>query len=85
MCKNQSFYSYRPSFLYPRLISILTSIVFNLSNSLLFCSSRPGRPPKRGPVGLSLSGTHMSHHQHMKKHRLDNGDYPYENGHLSGE
>lgn len=21
----------------------------------------------------------------MKKHRLDNGDYPYENGHLSGK
>lgn len=21
----------------------------------------------------------------MKKHRLDNGDYPYENGHMNGE
>ncbi|XP_059609485.1 dachshund homolog 2 [Phlebotomus argentipes] len=46
-------------------------------------SSRPGRPPKRGPVGLSLPATHMSHHPQLKKHRLDNGDYPYENGHLN--
>lgn len=21
----------------------------------------------------------------MKKHRMDNGDYPYENGHMNGE
>ncbi|GAB0100132.1 dachshund homolog 1 [Sergentomyia squamirostris] len=25
----------------------------------------------------------MSHHPQLKKHRLDNGDYPYENGHLN--
>lgn len=47
-------------------------------------SSRPGRPPKRGPVGL-LPASHLSHHPQMKKHRLDNGDYPYENGHMNGE
>ncbi|XP_044733485.1 dachshund homolog 1-like [Chrysoperla carnea] len=43
----------------------------------------PGRPPKRAPVGLSLAASHL-HHQQMKKHRLDNGDYPppYENGHM---
>ncbi|XP_037042870.1 dachshund homolog 2 isoform X2 [Bradysia coprophila] len=44
---------------------------------------RPGRPPKRGPVGLSLPASHLSHHPQLKKHRLDNGDYPYENGHLN--
>lgn len=49
-----------------------------------FYSSRPGRPPKRGPVGLLPAG-HLSHHPQMKKHRLDNGDYPYENGHMNGE
>lgn len=49
-----------------------------------FTSSRPGRPPKRGPVGL-LPSSHLSHHPQMKKHRLDNGDYPYENGHMNGE
>ncbi|XP_051156103.1 dachshund homolog 2 isoform X2 [Leptopilina boulardi] len=46
-------------------------------------SSRPGRPPKRASVGLSLTANHLAaagHHQ-MKKHRLDNGEY-YENGHL---
>jgi len=65
---------------------ILTSPIVNLSNSLLLCSSRPGRPPKRGPVGLSLPATtHLSHHPQLKKHRLDNGDYPYENGHLGGK
>ncbi|XP_075152620.1 dachshund family transcription factor isoform X2 [Haematobia irritans] len=46
-------------------------------------SSRPGRPPKRGPVGLSLPPTHLSQHPQLKKHRLDNGEYPYENGHIS--
>ncbi|XP_065356983.1 uncharacterized protein dac isoform X2 [Calliphora vicina] len=46
-------------------------------------SSRPGRPPKRGPVGLSLPPTHLSQHPQLKKHRLDNGDYPYENGHIT--
>lgn len=66
-------------------IYILTSPVVNLSNSLLLCSSRPGRPPKRGPVGLSLPASHLSHHPQLKKHRLDNGDYPYENGHLNGK
>ncbi|KAK9870158.1 hypothetical protein WA026_006247, partial [Henosepilachna vigintioctopunctata] len=44
--------------------------------------SRPGRPPKRAPVGLSLAASHLQHHQ-LKKQRLDNGDYPYENGHLN--
>lgn len=66
-------------------IYILTSPVVNLSNSLLLRSSRPGRPPKRGPVGLSLPASHLSHHPQLKKHRLDNGDYPYENGHLNGK
>ncbi|XP_038113499.1 dachshund homolog 2 isoform X9 [Culex quinquefasciatus] len=61
-------------------------------------SSRPGRPPKRGPVGLSMpASSHMSHHaaaaavaasqaaaaQQIKKHRLDNGEFVYENGHLN--
>lgn len=58
--------------------------VSNHSNSLLFCSSRPGRPPKRAPVGLSLAASHLQHQQ-LKKHRMDNGDYPYENGHMGGE
>lgn len=59
--------------------------IFGNSDSLLFCSSRPGRPPKRGPVGLSLPASHMAnHHPQLKKHRLD-ADYPYENGHMSGE
>ncbi|XP_049312825.1 uncharacterized protein LOC105233657 isoform X3 [Bactrocera dorsalis] len=44
---------------------------------------RPGRPPKRGPVGLSLPPTHLSQHPQLKKHRLDNGDYAYENGHIA--
>ncbi|CAH1168466.1 unnamed protein product [Phyllotreta striolata] len=44
-------------------------------------SSRPGRPPKRAPVGLSLAATHLQHQQ-LKKQRMDNGDYPYENGHM---
>ncbi|CAG9762860.1 unnamed protein product [Ceutorhynchus assimilis] len=44
-------------------------------------SSRPGRPPKRAPVGLSLAASHLQHQQ-MKKQRMDNGDYPYENGHM---
>lgn len=60
------------------------SRVFNHSNSLLFYSSRPGRPPKRAPVGLSLAASHLQQQQ-IKKHRLDNGDYPYENGHMGGE
>ncbi|XP_044748107.1 dachshund homolog 2 isoform X3 [Coccinella septempunctata] len=45
-------------------------------------TARPGRPPKRAPVGLSLAASHLQHHQ-IKKQRLDNGDYPYENGHLN--
>ncbi|XP_058826384.1 dachshund homolog 2 isoform X3 [Topomyia yanbarensis] len=55
------------------------------SNSLLSHSSRPGRPPKRGPVGLSMPASHMSHHaaSQIKKHRLDNGEFVYENGHLN--
>ncbi|RZF48202.1 hypothetical protein LSTR_LSTR006169, partial [Laodelphax striatellus] len=46
-------------------------------------TDRPGRPPKRAPsVGLSLAASHLS--QQLKKHRLENGDYPYpENGHLN--
>nr|KAF7406851.1 hypothetical protein H0235_014507 [Vespula pensylvanica] len=50
--------------------------------------SRPGRPPKRASVGLSLAASHLAaaaghHPQHsLKKHRMDNGDY-YENGHLA--
>ncbi|XP_052868903.1 dachshund homolog 2 [Anopheles cruzii] len=44
---------------------------------------RPGRPPKRGPVGLSMPASHMPHHAQLKKHRLDNGEFVYENGHLS--
>ncbi|XP_022906266.1 dachshund homolog 2 isoform X2 [Onthophagus taurus] len=44
-------------------------------------SSRPGRPPKRAPVGLSLAASHLQHQQ-LKKQRMDNGDYPYENGHM---
>lgn len=62
--------------------------VSNHSNSLPLCSSRPGRPPKRASVGLSLAASHLAaattghHPQHsLKKHRMDNGDY-YENGHL---
>lgn len=52
------------------------------SNALPFYSSRPGRPPKRGPVGLTLPASHISsHHTQLKKHR---DDYPYENGHLNG-
>lgn len=58
--------------------------VSNHSNSLPFSSSRPGRPPKRAPVGLSLAASHLQHQQ-IKKHRIDNGDYPYENGHMGGK
>lgn len=29
-----------------------------------------------------MSSSHLSHHPQLKKHRLENGDYPYENGHL---
>lgn len=55
-----------------------------VSNSLPLLSSRPGRPPKRASIGLSLAASHLSHQ--LKKHRLENGDYGgYENGHLSGE
>ncbi|XP_049835540.1 dachshund homolog 2-like isoform X8 [Schistocerca gregaria] len=48
-------------------------------------ASRPGRPPKRASVGLSIAASHLAPHHHaLKKHRLDNGDYPgYENGHLA--
>ncbi|CAH1403266.1 unnamed protein product [Nezara viridula] len=48
-----------------------------LIQSLLQCC-RPGRPPKRAPVGLSLAASHLS--QQIKKHRMDNGDYP--SGHV---
>jgi len=60
----------------------------NHSNSLLLRSSRPGRPPKRATVGLSIAATHLAqqHHHQLKKHRLDNGEYPgYENGHIGGK
>ncbi|KAI5709602.1 hypothetical protein M8J75_001584 [Diaphorina citri] len=49
-------------------------------------SSRPGRPPKRASVGLSLAASHLSHQ--LKKHRLENGgsDYgDYPNGHLQND
>uniref|UniRef100_A0A182J914 Ski_Sno domain-containing protein n=1 Tax=Anopheles atroparvus TaxID=41427 RepID=A0A182J914_ANOAO len=46
-------------------------------------TARPGRPPKRGPVGLSMPTSHMQHHAQLKKHRLDNGEFVYENGHLN--
>uniref|UniRef100_A0A182UW29 Ski_Sno domain-containing protein n=1 Tax=Anopheles merus TaxID=30066 RepID=A0A182UW29_ANOME len=46
-------------------------------------TARPGRPPKRGPVGLSMPTSHMPHHAQLKKHRLDNGEFVYENGHLN--
>ncbi|XP_049825927.1 dachshund homolog 2 isoform X2 [Aethina tumida] len=45
-------------------------------------TARPGRPPKRAPVGLSLAASHLQHQQ-LKKQRMDNGDYPYENGHMA--
>jgi hypothetical protein len=67
-----------------REVEFLLHLGFNNSNSLLFCSSRPGRPPKRAPVGLSLAASHLQHQQ-LKKQRLDNGDYPYENGHMGGK
>ena len=60
------------------------AIVSNHSNSLPFSSSRPGRPPKRAPVGLSLAASHLQHQQ-LKKQRMDNGEYPYENGHIGGK
>ncbi|XP_015834661.1 dachshund homolog 1 isoform X2 [Tribolium castaneum] len=47
-------------------------------------TARPGRPPKRAPVGLSLAASHLQQQQ-LKKQRLDNGDYPYENGHMGAE
>lgn len=44
-------------------------------------SSRPGRPPKRASVGLSMPPTQLNP---LKKPRLENGEYPgYENGHLA--
>ncbi|XP_052122485.1 dachshund homolog 1, partial [Frankliniella occidentalis] len=43
-------------------------------------SSRPGRPPKRVPMGLSLPASLQGHPQ-LKKHRLENGDFAsFENG-----
>ncbi|XP_053676970.1 dachshund homolog 1 [Anopheles nili] len=66
-----------------RCLSIKPPESLNSSNSLLSHSSRPGRPPKRGPVGLSMPTSHMPHHAQLKKHRLDNGEFVYENGHLS--
>ncbi|XP_026680914.1 dachshund homolog 2-like, partial [Diaphorina citri] len=56
------------------------------SNALYVRSSRPGRPPKRASVGLSLAASHLSHQ--LKKHRLENGgsDYgDYPNGHLQND
>lgn len=74
---------------FPLFLSLFSPSFFvclAFSDALLFCSSRPGRPPKRGPVGLSLPPTHMSsgHLSQLKKLRLE-GDYPYENGHMNGE
>ncbi|EEB15130.1 dachshund, putative [Pediculus humanus corporis] len=46
-------------------------------------SSRPGRPPKRAPVGLSLAASQLAGHPALKK-RMENGDYAgYENGSIS--
>ncbi|KAL1122298.1 hypothetical protein AAG570_003703 [Ranatra chinensis] len=59
-------------------------IIYSKSAVYYGNSCRPGRPPKRAPVGLSLAASHLS--QQLKKHRMDNGDYPgYENGHISAE
>ena len=90
-----SVFNWKPCMWYfpclPRtLVQILStnSPSSNHSNSLLLRSSRPGRPPKRATVGLSIAATHLAqqHHHQLKKHRLDNGEYPgYENGHLGGE
>lgn len=56
-----------------------------IKSSFYFIHFRPGRPPKRGPVGLSLPPSNYSHPQ-LKKHRLDDGEYgSYENGHLNGK
>ena len=69
-----------------RVVASMT-VDSNRSNCLQLCSSRPGRPPKRASVSLSLAASHLAataaghHAQQLKKHRLDNGDY-YENGHL---
>ncbi|KAK6640173.1 hypothetical protein RUM44_011859 [Polyplax serrata] len=47
--------------------------------------SRPGRPPKRAPVGLSLAASQLAGHPALKK-RMENGDYSgYENGSLTDE
>ena len=82
MCvRSPSALFYRGKFVTP-----LTAVP-NHSNSLPLYSSRPGRPPKRASVSLSLAASHLAaqaagHHAHqLKKHRMDNGDY-YENGHL---
>ncbi|XP_014250291.1 dachshund homolog 2 isoform X2 [Cimex lectularius] len=62
-----------------------TTARWHLQSSNRIYTRKPGRPPKRAPVGLSLAASHLS--QQIKKHRMDNGDYPssgYENGHISG-
>ncbi|XP_044596239.1 dachshund homolog 2 isoform X1 [Cotesia glomerata] len=61
-----------------------SSNIFSLAtNKISHRCSRPGRPPKRASMGLSLAASHLAAagHPPLKKHRLDNGDY-YENGHL---
>jgi len=57
-------------------------VCFDLLNS-----SRPGRPPKRVPLGLSLAASHLQPgHPQLKKARMENGDYGhFENGQISGE
>ncbi|XP_077286657.1 dachshund family transcription factor isoform X2 [Arctopsyche grandis] len=49
-------------------------------------TARPGRPPKRASLGLSLAAAHLPAGHPFKKHRLENGEYsPYENGHLGAD
>ncbi|KAK6636005.1 hypothetical protein RUM43_009657 [Polyplax serrata] len=51
--------------------------------TILINNSRPGRPPKRAPVGLSLAASQLAGHPALKK-RMENGDYSgYENGSLT--
>ncbi|XP_059476174.1 dachshund homolog 2 isoform X3 [Neocloeon triangulifer] len=62
-----------------------SSHTYRAGASLMMDSSRPGRPPKRASVGLSIAASQMGHHA-LKKHRLENGsDYSYENGHLGAD
>ncbi|XP_065342798.1 dachshund homolog 1 isoform X5 [Cloeon dipterum] len=63
-----------------------SSHTYRAGASLMMDSSRPGRPPKRASVGLSIAASQMGHHHALKKHRMENGsDYGYENGHLGSD